>query len=129
MFQACTHHLLRAKVGYRVNMKWLLHIAEICLGEFVGGRPGRQYRKSALMLFQEVSCLNMKADKIAIGEIVFRGKAVRRVEEEGKNEEDDQHRGRPFPAQNATAQRGHANDDHQWISRKHVPGEERTPKQ
>src|SRR5690349_6101885 len=106
MFQACTHHLLRAKVGYRVNMKWLLHIAEIWLGEFVGGGPGRQHRKSALMLFQEMCRLHVEADKVSIGEIVFRGKAVRRVEEEGENEEDDQHRSRPFPAQNATAQRG-----------------------
>src|SRR5471032_3084651 len=71
----------------------------------------------------------MQHDIISIGQIVFRGKPVRRIEEKSQHKENHQNRGGPLPAQNSPPQRGYGKNDQQRISRQEVSREQRATQQ
>ncbi len=95
-------------------------ITEIGAGEFVAGRPGGKHTRHGIAGFEEILPVLVQPDVVAVGEIIFERKAIRRIDEQrgdkAQNDEDYDCPPYPYPA----AQGGNKDDDDQRDDREHV---------
>src|SRR6476469_10433252 len=100
-----------------------MDVAQICLPQLIRSGPGGKNGGIAFMLLQKISGTLMQSHIIAISEVIFGSKSIRRIKEQRHYKEDQQEGCGPLPAQDAPPERGYGNDDQQRVSRQKVSRE------
>ena len=94
------------KSSMRADIERMFDVAEFRPAQFVGHRPGRENRGAGITPAELIDSGLMQPDHPRIGEIVFRGKSIGRIDEEAGYECRRRKQGQCLPVGNAAMKGG-----------------------
>jgi hypothetical protein len=102
----------------------MVGVSEFGAIEFGGGGPCGENSRLRIGLVDEADGALVEDDEVAIGEVVFRGKGVGRVDPDSGEERRGAESGERPPLAEMAMPRGGAEEEDERIHREHVAGEQ-----
>src|ERR1039458_3541910 len=113
------------KVGDKIDGVGLAEVAKLGAGQLVGGRPCGEHGCAGVMGVELADAGLVKADDAGVGEVVFRGNAVRGIDKEAQDECHGGEAGQRVPVRNAAIDGGNGDEQHQRVEGQQVAREQR----